>query len=82
MTTGYWLDKQWLCSGNMVGGQETLADFIIQSDLWSRSNHDGKAEERSFVTKISRGLSDHYSIRAHLERFTMFQKCFMFFKKF
>jgi hypothetical protein len=44
MTTGYWLDKQWLSSGNMVGGQETLADLLIQSDLWSRSNH-GLMEE-------------------------------------
>jgi hypothetical protein len=33
------IDKQWLSSGNMVGGQEILADLLIQSDLWSRSNH-------------------------------------------
>jgi hypothetical protein len=30
---------------------------------------DGQAEERSFVTTISRVMSDHCSIRAHLERF-------------
>jgi hypothetical protein len=33
---------------------------LIQSDLWSRSNH-GKAEERSFVTTISRVMSGHCS---------------------
>jgi hypothetical protein len=30
---------------------------------------DGQAEERSFVTTISRVMSDHCSIPAHLERF-------------
>jgi hypothetical protein len=28
-----------LNSGNMAGGQETVADFLIQSEVWSRSNH-------------------------------------------
>jgi hypothetical protein len=48
MTTGYWLGKQWLIkkvnkqwlnNGNMVSGQEILANLLIQSNLWSRSNH-------------------------------------------
>jgi hypothetical protein len=30
---------------------------------------DGQTEERSFVTTISRAMSGHRSIRAHLERF-------------
>jgi hypothetical protein len=45
-----------------------MADLLIQSDLWSRSNH-GQAEERRFVTTISRVMSKHGSVRAHLERF-------------
>jgi hypothetical protein len=50
----------------MFGRQEILGDLRIQSDLWSRSN---QAEERNFVTTISRFMSGHCSIRAHLERF-------------
>jgi hypothetical protein len=33
MTTRYWLLKQWLSSGNMVGGQETLVDLLIQYSM-------------------------------------------------
>jgi hypothetical protein len=68
MTTGLWLDKQWESSGMTgVGWQEILVDLLIQSDLWSRSNHG----LMSFVTTISRIMSSHCSIRAHLERFTI-----------
>jgi hypothetical protein len=33
---------------------------------------DGQAEDRSFVTTISRVMSGHCSIRAHLKRFRIF----------
>jgi hypothetical protein len=33
---------------------------------------DGQAEERSFKTTISRVMSSHCSIRAHIERFRIF----------
>jgi hypothetical protein len=32
-------DHRLLARHAMVGGQEKLADLLIQSDLWSRSNH-------------------------------------------
>jgi hypothetical protein len=54
----------------MFGEQEILADLLIQSDLISvKPWIDGQAEERGFLTTISRVMSGHCSIRAHLKRY-------------
>jgi hypothetical protein len=60
------MDKQWQ-HGWQIG--DTLADLLIQSDLWSQSNHGLMDRRRSFATTISRVMSGHCSIRVHLERF-------------
>jgi hypothetical protein len=58
----------------MVGGQETLADLLIQSDLWFWSKHDGQKEElcdnniKSYVWPLldsssSRTIEDFWNLR-------------------
>jgi hypothetical protein len=58
---------EWHGQMTVANDNRILADLLIHFKLWYWSNLDGQAEEGRFLTTISRVMSRHCSIRAHLE---------------